>query len=365
MLPLVGLLAVALLGMAALSVDLGFAFAQHQRLETVADAMARAALREEARLRFERVRRVATPGRFGCAPIREACIDQNVLDSAPVGAVDDIVLDVPDDATDWPPDPDVDLGPTAVSVRLTPCGAPEPMCWQATVEQATPLLFGQGSMLGFEGSSLRARRANEERGSLLPVGPPNMAGPLRTNGIPIRAVSVATTRPAIRVGRLDNGAGLPGQAPFLLELDDWSMHFPVSAFQPVVVEGDGTLTLPDVGTVGRRIGPTDALLAGRALRNGPPDSLVGPQNPYHAYVPLVDENEIVVGFGFASVIASGDELTGYTLQVERLREQLAPGNASASPRHWAALASSDRGFIGDVLAAQRTDAGFLQAPVPR
>jgi len=361
-LALIGVLAFAMLSLAALTTDLGLAASEQLRLEVAAEAAALAALREEARLEYELARGEAlSRDELLCAPTPEACVSQ--LAHSRGLALADRMLGATGSSGE---EVEVDLGPGDVRHRLVSCGEG---CWEAAIDRSTPLLFGQGSWLGFQGGSLRALRDARDRGSVLPRGEPPVEGALRTRGIPIGGVAGATARPAVRVGPFVEASGLPGRAPFALTLDAWRDLDGLS--QPLEVDGLDLVSPPD-DRVGRRIrGGGAGLRAGEPLEPGAPPGApaaslerAGPPSGsgYVAYVPLTEEGRvegIVVGFGHARVEVVVDGTGRTALVVQRLVARVAPGNASASPRFIAGTEG-----IASVLAA-RTEDALLQAPVPR
>ena len=371
MLALIAVLLAGLLGMAAMTVDLGHATMQQQRLEGFADASATMALREEARLRFALAQDASLLSRLGCqdtdnAAAREACILAWVQSSSGVAAVYDAVL---------PRESDRDIGQSNADVALGPplpqgCGA---FCWRTEALQRIPLLFGQGSNLGFEEGSFQAMMEARERGELLAEANSQTPPSLRSQGIPIKADSKAETRPVVRVGLNpdpnNENSLIPGRAPFALRLAVWSQVSPGGGFI-LLEDGSGALLRqndPDPAPAGRRLGNREALRAGENLGNGPTDNVdwSAREDAAGAYVPLFVETatpgqELVVGFGFAKVEV---QETLQTITVTRLESQLAPGNATASPRLWVSGSTEITQRISEVLALRGDNSDLLQAPV--
>jgi len=316
-LPLIAVLAFALFGMASLATDLGMAAAQQSRLEVAAEAGALAAFREEARLRYA----AALAG-----PRSDAnCDDPTTLEECVRSraerrgraTAERVLAQLP---TEGEP-VDVDLGPSAAALRVERCALLAQSCWEVAADQAVPLLFGQGSMLSFQGSSLRDVRETSAAGSLLPPGAEPVAGALRERGVPIGSLSRVEGRRVVRVGPSRAGSGLPGRAPFAIDALSygdsalWPLDGGPRAFALDGVEGR-TLVDPEAGRqVGDPInplsGPLPAGLSGLAF-----------------YVPLLS-GDTVIGYGLARLRSSA----GLEVVLERLPDTVtAPGNASASLR---------------------------------
>jgi len=337
----VALLAFALLGMAALTTDLGLASARQSHLETAADALALEAWREQAR--FEH-------GRTSCdEPRLEACV------ADAVAAMRENVLETRNDTDDA----EVDLGPSPVSPpSVSRCGA---SCWAVCVEQAIPLLFGQGTLVSFQGASLRGLRDTRAGGTLLAGDGSPVSGALRTRGVPIGADVRAEARPALAVGRPDPDRAFPGRAPFALALGEWLPDFSAR----LDVEDDGTLTLAG-REVGQLLGVVDGYRAGSRLDPAPGGAPL-PSEELLAYVPLfasVSGARVVAGFGFAR---AAFEEGGSRLRVTRLPSQLALTNATASPRALCRREEEESGACAAELSPlpANADALLLTAPVLR
>ncbi len=344
MLALVGALAFALLSMAALTTDLGLAASEQSRLEVAAEAAALGAVREAARLELDLATGALSRSDLRCAPTPEACIEALAAASGR-RAANEVVGEA------GPPraGTEVDLGPGDVQIGLTKCGD---TCWEAGVERAVPLLFGQGSLVGFQGSSLRSLLDAREQGSALVGDGRPVAGSLRARGIPIGSVVRAEARPAVRIGLPEVRSRLPGRAPFAMTLQAWRDFLFDEVPRSFRVDGLDLLLGPLV--VGRRLGASTGLQAGVPLgSDGTAVPLASP-SPYVAYVPLT-ENGIVVGFGYAAIEAGG----GSSLVLRRLASRVAPGNASASPRFL--VGASDMASVFRAGA----ESVVLRAPVPR
>ena len=355
MLPLVGLLVFAMLGVTSLAVDLGFATAQQQRLEVAAEATARAAIREEARVRHELDLGIETMASLGCHahPDPEACIDQRVQDAVSVAAVEPLLLG---------PDPEptgahVDLFASPKVTSVESCG---PRCWKAQTIQAAPLLFGQASMVGFEPGAVRQMLDDRQLGSALSPTAPVAGDSLRTHGVPLRGLAATEAQPANRVGEAIDGSGLPGRAPFSFDLTNWSRTLATGPFF-ALLQDDGSLFVPGWGTVGRRLGQDEGFKAGDLLVTAAanPVPITQGSNPYLTYVPITSRG-LVVGFAYARVSANG---SSNVLRIEALAERLAPGNASASPRNW--VGGSDDAIEAALIAQASNRALLLQTPVLR
>jgi len=316
-LPLLATLAFVLLGFASLVTDVGMAAMQQSRLEVAAESGALAAFRAEAGFRYE----AALGGPLladGCdqGMAFEACA--LALGRARGRAAADRVLD--QSSSEQPP-PEVDLGPEPASVRIAQCEGVAEVCWEAEAEQAVPLLFGQGSLLGFQGSSLRDMNDTLAAGSLLPPGAGPAPGALRERGIPISGASRVELRRVVGVGPFRAASGLPGRAPFALD----ALAYANPALWPAeggartfAVDGTEGWVIADPGA-GLRVGDQVALLP------VPLPSDV-PQLAY--YVPLLS-GDAVIGYALARVLAS----SGTEVILERLPASVAaPGNASASLR---------------------------------
>ena len=317
MLPLVALLLFALFGMASLATDLGMAAAQQGRLEVAAEAGALAAFREEARVRYAAA--------LGGPTSTESCDGTMTLEECAIeraqqrgrATAERVLAQVPSEG----PPVDVDLGPSEAAVRVERCALPGQSCWRVAADQAMPLLFGQGSLLGFQGSSLRDIRDTTAAGSLLPRGVEPVPGALRERGVPIGSVSRVEARPVVRVGPSRVASGLPGRAPFAI---DALAYGPPALWPP----GGGPRTFSLDGIEGRTITNPEV-----GLRVG--DPVVFSPGPLPAgvswlvfYVPLLS-GDTVIGYGLARLLsAAGEEVV-----LERLPDTLpAPGNASASLR---------------------------------
>ena len=387
MLALVAVLAAALLGMAALTIDIGSAAMQQQRLESFADASAMTALREEARVRFALARDtsvVSDPE--GCngnrGQERQSCIDGLVAAAAVVDAVDDLVLQT--QTVSAQNAGEVSLGPRPAVGGPMPCEASNPRCWQTEIVQAIPLLFAQGSTLGFEDGTLRAMMESRDQGDVLAESDLEAAPTLRTQGIPIRARSRVETRPVVRVGaeeipltQSDVGAlqFIPGRAPFALRLDVWNSLPQGLSGGGLLLEvdnSDGSLArvgesaVGGLAVVGRRLGEREALRAGQVLSGALGWTAL--TDSRGAYVPLFvvlegSNQELIVGFGFADVTV--DLGSALRVTVTPLGSQLALGNATASPRLWVEGESGTEVVqrIDEVLALRENNGLYLHAPV--
>ena len=208
------------------------------------------------------------------------------------------------------------------------------------------------------------------RGQVLVEDDGQTPASLRTQGIRIKADTRAETRPVVRVGSpvsdpLNQNALVPGRAAFALRLSAWRQ-----------ARGGGRLVLIENGTAslaqggeeqapGRRLMNGEALRAGLLLIGDGEDEAWTPlQNAEGAYIPLFVEvsetEELVVGFGLAKV----DWSEGLqTLTVTPLESQLAPGNATASPRLWVRGQAGITQRIEQVLASRGNLGDFLQSPV--
>ena len=122
MLALVAVLAAALLGMAAMTVDIGYATMQQQRLESFAEASAMAALREEARVRFAMDRDPSMFSGLECdkGTQLESCIDSQVASATVVEGMYGLLLPGETGASASLNGAEVSLGPAA------PVGGPRP-----------------------------------------------------------------------------------------------------------------------------------------------------------------------------------------------------------------------------------------------
>ena len=385
MLALIAVLAAALLGMAALAIDIGYAAMQQQRLEVFAEASAMAALREEGRFRFELARAASLGLEPNCeaGAQREACVNDSVQSSEFVEAVHALVLESGGSESESQ-QAEVSLGPASPVGGPRPCELEAGPCWQTEVTQSLPLLFGQGSMLGFEEGTFGAMMDARERGDVLVDSSLEARPTLRTQGIGIQSVARVETRPAIRVGaeeRLIGPGGdlesrlLPGRAPFALRLGVWQDLLRSDSGTVLVLEvddSDGSLSIPVLGqpnvrvTAGRRLADGDALRAGQVLVGQNEWSAL--ESRVGAYVPLfvtteANNEELVVGFGFAEAeVGSGTPLL---ISLTPYRSQLGPGNATASPRLWVEGGAEIPQRIEDVLALREDTAFLLQAPVFR
>ena len=371
MLAFVAVLLAGLLGMAALTIDLGHATMQQQRLESFADASSMVALRKEALLRFNLARDALQLDRLGCvdadtSAAREACIE-NEVQSSSYEAVYQEVLPLESDRGQGLDGAQVALGPSRPEGRPLSCG---PFCWRTEASQRIPLLFGQGSNLRFNEGSFGAMMDARARGQVLVEDDGQTPASLRTQGIRIKADTRAETRPVVRVGSpvsdpLNQNAVVPGRAAFALRLSAWRQ-----------ARGGGRLVLIENGTgslaqggeeqaPGRRLMNGEALRAGLLLTGDGEDEAWTPlQNAEGAYIPLFVEvsetEELVVGFGLAKV----DWSEGLqTLTVTPLESQLAPGNATASPRLWVRGQAGITQRIEQVLASRGNLGDFLQSPV--
>ena len=135
---------------------------------------------------------------------------------------------------------------------------------------------------------------------------------------------------------------------------------------------NGTGTLAGAGSSqnppGRRLLNGEALRAGLALAgtdNGQEEAWTPLQDADASYVPLfvkLDETdeELVIGFGFAT-LDWAENLQ--TLTVTPLESQLAPANATASPRLWVGGQAGITNRIDQVLALRGNNSNLLQAPV--
>ena len=383
MIALVAVLAAALLGMAALTVEIGYATMQQQRLESYAEASAMAALREEARVRFVLARDASALTGSDCeeGDERESCIDAQVASSIVVNAVQGLVLEP--GSMPSSNEVEVSLAPHAPVGGPRPCELSNPRCWETEVVQALPLLFAQGSMLGFEDGTLRAMIDSRDQGDVLAESSLEARPTLRTQGIGVRGVSRVETRPVVRVGAEEiplsqSGAGtpdfVPGRAPFALRLDVWNsvpQGLSSTGLRLRVNDADGSLSRlgeAEVGVIGRRLADGEALRAGQLLVGAGGWTALTPSAG--AYVPLFvvlegSSEELIVGFGFADVAVD----TGAGLQVTMtpLGSQLSLGNATASPRLWVEGQGGSEVLqrIEAVLALRANDGLYLHAPVFR
>ena len=286
MLALVAVLAAALLGMAAMTVDIGYATMQQQRLESYAEASSMAALREEARVRFAMARDPSMLTGLDCdkGAQFEACIDDQVSSAPVVEAVHGLLLPGQAEGTPTLNGADLALGPGAPVGAPRPCEGTNPRCWETEIAQSLPLLFAQGSMLGFEDGTLREMMQARTDGDLLADNQLELEPTLRTRGIGVRGVSRVETRPVVRVGAeeiplsaSENGTSyfLPGRAPFALRLDVWTsipQGLSGSGLQLQVNNEDGSLS---------RLGETEVAITGRRLGEGEalPDEENGDDGP--------------------------------------------------------------------------------------
>ncbi len=415
MLPLVAVLAFALLSMGALAVDLGAAAAQQNRLQSAAEAMAMGAHHQERRLRLALLRDEddvnengnATAASINCDDFSlTGCSEEIDLAADAYGErLADLILNSETVAADR--NPTVNLGPGAALADVESIGSgaaegselvgalPEGVedcadgCWGALVRQAMPLLFGQASMLGFsEGESLRDLQAAREDGQGFVGDGTPVAGSLRTRGIPIRAISAVDVMPVVAIGRAHDASAEEsdlfrpiGRAPFTLEFEAWADGtFEPGSSQILTVEGlsllpatadadSGQAEAPAVGRI--IVGADQGLRAGETMTTQPgvvAESLPG-VDPEWMYVPLTmptgqdDALPMVVGFGLVRAQSAAD---GETLTVERSPShvQFALGNASASARSLSR--SSDIGALLSMHAQDdRIRSQVLQAAVPR
>ncbi|MAJ61389.1 MAG: hypothetical protein CBC48_16430 [bacterium TMED88] len=388
MLAFVAVLLAGLLGMAALTIDLGHATMQQQRLESFADASSMVALRKEALLRFNLARDALQLGRLGCvdadtSAAREACIENWVQSPTQVEAVYKEVLPDESDRGQGLDGAQVALGPRGPEFRRLSCG---PFCWRTEASQRIPLLFGQGSSLRFNEGSFGAMMDARARGQVLVEDDGQRPASLRTQGIRIKADTRAETRPVVRVGSPVSGPlnqnaaeplqaasalrldAVPGRAAFALELEAWRR---AGGGGRLVLIENGTGSLAQGGeeqAPGRRLMNGEALRAGLLLTGDGEDEAWTPlQDAEGAYIPLFvpvsetgEELELVVGFGLAKV----DWSEGLqTLTVTRLESQLAPANATASPRLWVRGQAGITQRIEQVLASRGNLGDFLQTPV--
>ena len=385
MLALVAVLAAALLGMAAMTVDIGYATMQQQRLEAFAEASAMAALREEARVRFAMDRDPSMFSGLECdkGTQLESCIDSRVASATVVEGMYGLLLPGETGASTGLDGAEVSLGPSAPIGGPRPCDAANPRCWESEIVQSLPLLFAQGSMLGFEDGTLREMMQARADGDVLAENQLELEPTLRTQGIGVRGVSRVETRPVVRVGAEEvplaesvNGTPyfLPGRAPFALRLDVWNsvpQGFSGPGLRLQVNNDDGLLSRigeADVGVTGRRLGDGEALRAGQILVGSVDWTALSPSPG--VYVPLFvvlegSNEELVVGFGFADVAV--DVQGGLQITVTPLGSQLSLGNATASPRLWVQGEGGDEVVqrIDTVLALRENDGLFLHAPVFR
>ena len=353
MLALVAALAFALFSMAALTVDLGLAAAEQNRLEVAAEAAALGMLKEQARLEHELALGRLSEDDLRCAATVPACIQQ--LASVRGERLAREVLGSPA-STQGAPAGEIPLELGELRLRLESCGTD---CGQAYLDRAIPLFFGQASLIGFEGSSLRDLQETRNQGKLLVGDGLPAKGALRAKGIPIGSRVRAEAFPVVRVGLREEASGLPGRAPFALRLDAWRSLGDESP--PLELQAEELLLGPEV--VGRLVNASAGLVAGAPLGPLEPDVPIPAQDlegSYLAYVPLT-VNEIVVGFGYARLEFGLPN----QFVVRPLGNRLAPGNATASPRF---LAGSTN--IPIVVAAQREDSllqqsAFLRTAVVR
>ena len=363
MLPLVALLAFALFGFAALSTDLGLAAAQQNRFEAAAEAGVLAAFREEARAGFE----YEVSGALPACPAATASSPEDCIRDAARRAglrVMAQVLDPPNAAAGTPAPGNIDPSPGPRSLDLADCGD---ACWQATADQALPLLFGQGSLLGFEPGALRDMRNLRDAGTLLTPGAnpspdpsqPRFAARMRTQGIPVGGEARAEPRPALAVGR--PVAALPGRADFALDASEYVAVLPSDGAS---APGSSFTLIGLRNDEGHRVG--EAIPLGQAV------ALANRDEPM--YIPLLDGN-VVVGFAYADVTASAS--TSTLIRITRLPVQLpsagsqtaaiAVGNASASMRVLDSVqrgryAARSAGLPVDVRQA-RMRVAALRAPI--
>lgn len=329
MLPLVAVLMFVLVGFAALTTDLGLAAVQQSRLEVAAEAAALASFREDARQRYA----LAMGATTGCgseadAPAIAACIDA-ATKAAGEAVARRVMAQPPNDASTV----DVAMGPTAVRSELVVC-APAP-CREWRAVQAVPLLFGQGSAIGFQGSDWLAMMERRDEGSLLDPDAAPTVGSLRERGVPVGGVARVASRPVVRVGPSPpsppTGPGepgeppaLPGRAPFALDALSFAEWF----------AGGGTRTFVLDDVEGRAIvDPEAGFAAGGIVAAAGGVALTEPLRVGAAYyVPLLVD-DVVVGFGLARVVGVGPLGTDVTLRRLALSNRtVAPGNASASLR---------------------------------
>ncbi len=348
MLALVAALAFAMFSMAALTVDLGLAAAEQNRLEVAAEAAAMGMLREQARLQYELDRGRMSEEDFRCAATVSACIEE-MASSRGESLAREVLGSVA--SVDAPSGGDIPLELGELRLRLESCGAG---CGEVLVDRAVPLFFGQASLIGFEGSSLQELRDARDQGKLLVGDGLPAQGALRAKGIPIGSRVRAEAFPVVRVGLREEFSDLPGRAPFALRLDAWREL--TASSPPLELQAEDVLLGPEV--VGRLVNGSSGRAAGvqlGALVPGLPVPGEDLQGSYLAYVPLT-VNDVVVGFGYARI----DFSIANRLIVRPLGDRLAPGNASASPRF---LAGSNH--VPVVVAAQREDTLRLEPELLR
>jgi hypothetical protein len=351
MLPLIAAVAFALFAMAALSVDLGLAAVQQARLETAAEAAAAVALREEARMLHELALERLPDEDADCAREPE-CREQRAREAAL--ALDDELL-----AAASVDPPTAEIRHDATRVRRSLDGSCGEGCWSTRLEQAIPLLFGQASLLSFEGTSVQELLEARSDGALLDPDSVPGSGPLRSGGVPVAGAGRSEAHPALRVGAAVSAPReLPGRSAFALEIDYWTA-LPADATQVLEVDGERLVPVSGAPAVGLLLARGTGYVVGEILRETfvPEERGSGP-----AYVPLYDpefaEGRLLVGFGSARIDASDPARVGVT----RLAARVAPANASASPRGLSGV--GDR--IEPVLRAQQAAAeALLLAPVLR
>ena len=191
MLAFVAVLLAGLLGMAALTIDLGHATMQQQRLESFADASSMLALRHEARLRFDLARNPSLLSEWGCSnpdtPTgRDSCIEDRVQSSTQDwAAYNEVVLPDESDRDPGLPGAEVNLRPSRPEGRPLPsCGA---LCWRTEAAQRVPLLFGQGANLRFKPGDFSAMMDARARGQVFVENDGQTLPSIRTQGITIKA----------------------------------------------------------------------------------------------------------------------------------------------------------------------------------
>lgn len=249
-------------------------------------------------------------------------------------------------------------------------------------EVATPLLFGQGTLLQFAGDrSLDELRAARIAGDAAPV---LEMGRLRERGLRQRVTSEASLHPVLRVGAsvVDaDGVARPGRANFAVRAACWLRQPPGALVDPDArlrarfrIDGEGALGLVAREAATAAAAPDCEDDAGFALSAARGSTWVGdavgerlqrspvpPVVPDAAvYVPLLDDEGVVLAFARADAVFDGAEL-----RVETDERSAATGNASA------VLAPGDSARLANARTALRTrdewlardgDPGILRAP---
>jgi len=362
-------LLLALLGIAALAVDLGMVTATQARMQVAADVAAVEGLRWQhasaALSESERRQHAREPVAW-------------LLRGVPMGAGA-----IDDQHEPWLPAPNAanDAAGDLVAGQAyvgDPTGASVDAAEGLWVRPAAGAESPRDAFPAFE-ARLRRVTAAEPSGTTVPgvrnVAPPvptfflvgphsavRVSDPASARGWPVRARAVAQGRPALVVGNRIPGTGLPGLADVAVTRAAWSALGAAGGSAIVEVAPAGELlqagapfgwrigTRDERGAEGLAVGDLIPRATGAALQGAPPDD--------PDIVPVYDaESDHVLGFGWASLEETPPAAPGGARRwlVTKRASALAERNASASFARPGGLAGAQPGTLQQIAAFARGD----------